>query len=67
MGALVADKDGNLYGTAFFGGVPSDGGSNPGFGLVFKFSPPATQGGTSTKRSSIALRMAMTEQILAER
>src|SRR5258707_29341 len=49
LGALVADKDGNLYGAAFFGGIPSGGGSNPGFGLVFKFSPPASQEGAWTE------------------
>lgn len=48
-GALVADKDGNLYGTAEFGGIPGGGGENIGFGVVFELSPPAVQGGDWTE------------------
>jgi hypothetical protein len=45
MGALVADKNGNLYGTTFRGG----GGGSLGAGVVFELSPPAVQGGDWTE------------------
>jgi hypothetical protein len=40
MGALVADKNGNLYGTTPRGGNPGGGGENLGFGVVFELTPP---------------------------
>jgi uncharacterized repeat protein (TIGR03803 family) len=43
LGGLVADKAGNLYGTATGGNQP------PYYGLVFELSPPATANGSWTE------------------
>jgi len=42
VGALVADKAGNLYGTTSEGG---GGNCSAGCGVVFELTPPATRGG----------------------
>jgi hypothetical protein len=47
QGALVADGNGNLYGTTFFGGSCTVG--VKGCGVVFELSPPAVQGGDWTE------------------
>ena len=47
LGALVADAGGNLYGAAPEGGSCTV--STRGCGVVFKLSPPATQGGAWTE------------------
>ncbi len=47
QGALVPDANGNLYGTAVFGG--SCAVSVKGCGIVFELSPPAVPGGDWTE------------------
>ncbi len=47
LGGLVADADGNLYGTADEGG--SCGYSTAGCGIIFELSPPAIQGNDWTE------------------
>jgi hypothetical protein len=47
QGALVADANGNLYGTAVFGGSCTV--SVKGCGIVFELSPPAVPGGDWTE------------------
>jgi uncharacterized repeat protein (TIGR03803 family) len=44
MAGLISDSVGNLYGTTQFGGV-----GYPGFGVVFKLTPPAVAGGSWTE------------------
>jgi hypothetical protein len=47
---LVADKDGNLYGTTYRGGRESGMcQADDGCGTVFQLKPPATRGGTWTE------------------
>jgi hypothetical protein len=50
---LAIDKDGNLYGTAFFGGLGLDEelcySETEGCGTVFELSPPSTSGGDWTE------------------
>jgi len=48
---LISDKDGNLYGTAGYGGAGHCifFGSDAGCGLVYKLSPPAKKGGAWTE------------------
>lgn len=45
---LVADSEGNLYGTTYQGG-PSGGNCAGNCGTVFELSPPATSGGSWTE------------------
>jgi uncharacterized repeat protein (TIGR03803 family) len=45
---LIADQNGNLYGTTQYGGGQGYCGS-PGCGTVFELTPPATPGGTWTE------------------
>src|SRR5260370_6321423 len=46
VGALVADKAGNLYGTTSEGGSSN---CSAGCGVVFELTPPSTQGGAWTE------------------
>ncbi len=41
---VVFDADGNLYGTAYYGGLGTGG----GYGTVYELSPPASSGGAWT-------------------
>jgi hypothetical protein len=51
LAGLIFDKQGNLYGTTFYGGTGncSLGGPVIACGTVFKLSPPASPGGTWTE------------------
>jgi len=52
VGELVADKEGNLYGSTYFGGGygTCDYGIYPYCGTVFELSPPTVEGGAWTQR-----------------
>lgn len=52
VGELVADKEGNLYGSTYFGGGSGvcDYGIYPYCGTVFELSPPASEGGPWTEK-----------------
>jgi uncharacterized repeat protein (TIGR03803 family) len=51
MGELVFDKQGNLYGSTFFGGGLGTCNGFYGFcGTIFELSPPATQDGIWTEK-----------------
>jgi uncharacterized repeat protein (TIGR03803 family) len=50
-GGLVLDKQGEIYGTSYYGGYNCPHNSNQGCGTVFKLVPPTKQAGAWTQKA----------------